>query len=313
MNPFLNYIENSNYTSFSERLFINNVYGQASKVSDFYSQAPFPGYGKDDTAETLFLRTKDNNFLIELKNLIVPGSNFLEIGCGTGQLSNFLASTSLANIYGVDASIESLKVADGFATKNNLSRVKFIRDDIFNLSNYPSLSVDYLWCSGVLHHTGDTWRAYDEIQKLVKPGGYIFIGLYNRFGRFFTGVRQYLVSILGDSIRTRKIVSMLDPVLSSLEQESPKWIAWYRDQYLHPYETWHSVNELAIKLKESDFDIVGSIPNLNFDNLESGNPIISKTPIFFNQALIRFTELTMPFTKFGKEGALFMLIGRKRL
>jgi SAM-dependent methyltransferase len=37
---------------------------------------------------------------------------------------------------------------------------------------------DLVWSHGVLHHTGDTFGAFSNISRLVKPEGYIFLMLY---------------------------------------------------------------------------------------------------------------------------------------
>ena len=38
---------------------------------------------------------------------------------------------------------------------------------------------DYVYSWGVLHHTGEMWRALDNVVSLVKPKGSLFIALYN--------------------------------------------------------------------------------------------------------------------------------------
>jgi SAM-dependent methyltransferase len=303
----------NNFDTINKGFYARNVTNQGMLISDFYSEAPFPVYSKDDTPQKLFDRSVSNLFLRELKDLIEPGKTFMEVGCGTGQLSNYLGICTLSNIIGVDASIESLKVANKFATTNKINRVTFLRDDILNLSEYKSSSIDYLWCSGVLHHTGDTWRYFDKIAHLVKPGGYIFIGLYNKYGRVLTGIGQIIMKIMGDNIRTQKLIGIVDPILRRIPRDSNKWNAWYRDQYLHPIESWHSANELYNKLVEYDFTLVGSIPDFNLNYNENfDSKIISKEKIYLNKFCMIFVELLMPFTKYGKEGGLFMMIGRKK-
>lgn len=51
--------------------------------------------------------------------------------------------------------------------------------------------VVYSW--GVLHHTGDMWRALDNISLCVAPGGRLFISIYNDQGwlsQWWTGVKR---------------------------------------------------------------------------------------------------------------------------
>ena len=48
------------------------------------------------------------------------------------------------------------------------------------LSKYEQHDIVYSW--GVLHHTGSMYDALDKAGKLVKPGGTLFIAIYNDQG-----------------------------------------------------------------------------------------------------------------------------------
>ena len=56
---------------------------------------------------------------------------------------------------------------------------------------------DFVWCSGVLHHTANSFEAFKIISRWVKPGGIIIIGLYNKYGRIRTNLRQLIYKALG--------------------------------------------------------------------------------------------------------------------
>jgi SAM-dependent methyltransferase len=41
-------------------------------------------------------------------------------------------------------------------------------------------TVDRLWCNGVIHHTGETRRAFRSLAGAVRPGGLLFVWVYQR-------------------------------------------------------------------------------------------------------------------------------------
>lgn len=52
--------------------------------------------------------------------------------------------------------------------------------DFAYVESLGKFSVVYAW--GVLHHTGDVWRAIENAAKTVENGGKLFIALYNDQG-----------------------------------------------------------------------------------------------------------------------------------
>ena len=76
-----------------------------------------------------------------------------------------------------------------------------------------------------------------SIASLVKPGGYIIIGLYSKIGRIRMDFRRFLNKIFGESIL------QLDPYLRR-DLSSAKRGAWIMDQYYNPHETKHSMSEV---------------------------------------------------------------------
>ena len=102
------------------------------KVTDFYKVAPFPNYKSNDNKATI-LEKGDRNFLsFEFKKFIGYKKNILEVGCGTGQMSNYFAIGTNNYVVGLDPTIESLKLASDFVEKNNIDNVEFINADIFD-------------------------------------------------------------------------------------------------------------------------------------------------------------------------------------
>ena len=105
---------------------------KTKKVTDFYKEKTFPNYKDNDNKDSI-IKKGDKNFLAsQFKKFIGYKKNVLEVGCGTGQLSNYFSIGTNNNIIGLDPTINSLKLAKNFADKNNLENIKFINADIFD-------------------------------------------------------------------------------------------------------------------------------------------------------------------------------------
>ncbi|MCH7774630.1 MAG: methyltransferase domain-containing protein [Bacteroidetes bacterium] len=118
-------------------------------------------------------------------------------------------------------------------------------------------SMDVVISNGVLHHTVDTRAAFHSIARLVKPGGHIIVGLYNKIGRLRTDLRRQLYKLFGES------VLFLDPHLRK-DHSPEKRRAWIQDQYCHPEEHKHTISEVLAWFDETGIQFVSSIPKTLF-------------------------------------------------
>ena len=94
------------------KLFWANHWGPAKKditeiERSFYEENPFPNYDDADTVATLSDKARAGIFAQLLDNQIPLSVRMLEAGCGTGQLSNFIASSSRSRtVFGADLSLQ---------------------------------------------------------------------------------------------------------------------------------------------------------------------------------------------------------------
>ena len=273
------------------------------KITEFYKDNPFPNY-KDDDDKASILKKGDKNFLAsQFKKFSGYNKNVLEVGCGTGQISIYFSVETNNNIIGLDPTIESLNLASNFAKKNNINNVKFVNADIFD-DVLKEDYFDYIWCSGVLHHTRNPNEAFKIIVKSLKKDGYILIGLYNKIGRVRTILRKYLYKIFG-----KKILMLIDPTLRNLKNDEKEQKSWIRDQYIHPVESLHTLDEILKWFEFNNIDFISSIPACNFDENYT-NLFIKKSKGTFYSRIIN--QLSMIFTNLGSDGGLFVLIGKKK-
>ncbi len=141
-----------------------------------------------------FLKVLDDERIAEAEKSLreflqlnrLDGRTFLDIGSGSGLFS--LAARRLgATVHAFDYDPESV------ACTQELKERYFRDDDSWTIATGSVLDHSYIdslgqfdivYAWGVLHHTGDMWQALELVKNLVKPGGRLFIAIYNDAGDF---------------------------------------------------------------------------------------------------------------------------------
>ena len=275
---------------------------ETKKVTSFYKESPFPNYKSNDDKSTILDKGNKNYLTSKFKNFIGYKKDVLEVGCGTGQLAIYFALGTNNRVVGLDPTIESLKLAADFSKKHNINNIDFINADIFN-DVLTDKYFDFIWCNGVLHHTKDPYEAFRVLIKSLKNEGYVLIGLYNKFGRIRTVFRRYMYKIFGS-----KYLDIFDPTLRNLKDNEEERKAWIRDQYIHPIESLHTIDNVLEWFNKNDIEFINSIPSSNFED-DGDNLFLKKSK---GDLYSRVTnQLSMIFNNLGSDGGLFIVIGKK--
>jgi len=288
-----------------ENIFTFEIKDQVTKkVTNFYKDSPFPNYKTKDNKGTILSKGDRNILTSQFKKFIGYNKNVLEVGCGTGQISNYFSIGTNNNVVGLDPTIESLNLASDFAKKNDIQNVKFVNADIFDDVLKDSF-FDFIWCSGVLHHTKDPYSAFQIITKSLKDEGYILIGLYNKIGRIRTIIRKFFYKIFGENF-----LKIFDPTLRNLKNDKEEQKAWIRDQYIHPVESLHTIDEVLHWFKNNNIEYVNSVPSCDFNDNDFQD--LFKKQSLGNHYSRIMNQISMIFTGLGSDGGLFILIGKKK-
>ena len=312
-NKSLNYISSGNYFESVNKdrflikngipdFFIDDKSIVTETQKDFYEKILFPNYNGLEDFGTLIEKAKESIFAEKLDREIPMNSKLLEAGSGTGQLSLFL-SRYKRQIFSIDLSLNSLQLGENFRNKNRISNVYFMKMNIFKLF-FPKNFFDVIISNGVLHHTENPKKAFMTLTKYLKKDGYIIIGLYHKYGRIFTNIRQFIIKHFGDRFK------ILDKRNISKNLSSEKKYAWFNDQYKNPKESSHTYSEILDWFNKSEIEFISSIPfsfsnNISEQNLFTKKKIIPKNKIYFEEIFECFSASQI------KEGGFFIMIGKK--
>ena len=271
-------------------------------VEAVYEENPFPTYGDHDSVRALIEKSRRGAYARQLNQALAFNSTVLEIGCGTGHLSNFLG-VACRRVIGTDLCLAPLRLAEDFRRRHGLGRVRFAQMNLFRPAFRPE-SFDAVLCNAVLSHTADARGGFERLVPLVRPGGHIVIGLYNRYGRLLHRTRRRMARLTGGRDHRRYQRPRATPL------DGAKRRAGFRDQCLHTHEAEHTVDEVLRWFARTGLEFVRAIPSTSPDSDD-----LTETNLFEPVACgsridhVR-TQLRQVLTG-NREGGLFVIIGRK--
>jgi SAM-dependent methyltransferase len=195
------------------------------------------------------------------------GKRVIDVGCGSGRYSWALSELG-AEVLSLDQSEHGLREAaeacKAFAGHRTM------RIDL--LQPLPAIDqADLVWSFGVLHHTGDTYRAFRNIAPLVKPGGYLFLMIY---GEPRAGVKDDFDEIneyewwrhrTANMDLRAKLQAIRDGMArGAFQVNGDEYVHGYFDAIAPPINDLHSFEELESWLTDAGFtDIARTVESRN--------------------------------------------------
>jgi SAM-dependent methyltransferase len=107
------------------------------------------------------------------------GTRILDLGCGAGVLSAHLLDRGYS-VTCVDASQDMLDLAGQRLQSYSPDRYRLLQANIMNLP-FERGEFDVVVCLGVFGYFDDVDRAFNEVRRVLKPGGTFFMSIRNRY------------------------------------------------------------------------------------------------------------------------------------
>jgi len=218
----------------------------------------------DCMSEIVLEEVRNHTLLGEVEQYFDPGQwqRVVDVGCGASARNPIFAqrywgrkTVSGADFpvcHAVDLSWRTLQQAQGHIT------VPFVNANVLALP-FQNEVFDFAMSTGVIHHTPDPRQALRELKRIVRPGGGMFVSVYNRRSiyyplyRYLGGVfRAFLRWGLEPLVRW-VFVPLYAAVYAPIVWMSVKKIipvpyrqaaADFDDKFLNPYVLFYLLEEI---------------------------------------------------------------------
>jgi ubiquinone/menaquinone biosynthesis C-methylase UbiE len=157
-------------------------------------------------------RTRDlDAVVLRQHELDIAGRDVLEIGCGTGKNTEWLAGHA-ASVTALDLSPEMLARA---RSRVKLPHVKFIEHDIQRTWPVSDESVNAVIGNLVLEHVSNIRIIFHEAQRVLRPNGTLFICELHPFRQHLGGQAQFTDEKSGARLKVEAYVHDLSEYVNS--------------------------------------------------------------------------------------------------
>lgn len=123
----------------------------------------------------VFIAPNQDKMFAEIKNLIEPNSRILDVGCGTGRFSFFIAN-KCNSVLGIDLSQRNIAKANSNLQKKPNKKISFFHQSISEIIK-QNIHFDYAVMTYVIHEVDEEERV-KLLTEISKVADKIIIGDY---------------------------------------------------------------------------------------------------------------------------------------
>lgn len=123
---------------------------------------------------------------------ITAESRLLEVACGNGNASIWVAQQTQCEVVGIDLTSNYIDNALAKARNYPSLRLNFQKESATNLP-FPDASFTHAWSQAALYHIPDLEKALSEVYRVLKPGGiFLFDDLVTPTSEVSETARKYV-------------------------------------------------------------------------------------------------------------------------
>lgn len=156
------------------------------KIIDYYTKYYRDDCSLPDWRKRAEDRLKEEDDELEKMNILqkIIGLKFDDsqkhfiVGAGTGGLAVALNNNFKCDVYGIEPEPEAFEIILEKLKQNNISENNFKKEFGENLS-FPDNEFDFVHCFTVLEHVKDIEKCIDEMVRIARPCGLVYINTPN--------------------------------------------------------------------------------------------------------------------------------------
>lgn len=160
-----------------------------NKISKFWNEISFAWktiwgphihHGFYDTNENITPLIAQEKLILKLASLLdlKPGKKLLDVGCGMGGSSIYLAKHYQVEVSGITLSPVQLKIASQEAQKYPELKIQFAIDDAHCLNNFSDNSFDIVWALESCEQFYDKQLFLQQVNRVLKPQGKLMLATW---------------------------------------------------------------------------------------------------------------------------------------
>ena len=147
------------------------------------------------------------------------GATVLEIGYGVGWLLNELSKVA-EDVQGIDLSESHFSLSSHRFRDTPNVHVKVASAEAIP---FPDGHFDFVASFGLLHHAESDQRCYDEVYRVLKPGGRAFLMLYRKGGPKYWWQKMFKQGLLKVGLFRHgfDVAAFINSITDAYEEDSP--------------------------------------------------------------------------------------------